>query len=174
MGINKFIYFLLGCSALFLMVDKQQETIIVNKEEKPIVSFYDSLIYDINTKNVNQIIQSKEAYFYKNMEKIINGTIITRTENTNTNMLSGTNMIKIKDDIYIDKNVHLVLNNSLDLKTEQLEYNFKTKIAKNKTFFKIVKENNTFIGENLYLDGITNHIIAKNIKIGIRMPDDKK
>jgi hypothetical protein len=173
MAINKFIFILLGCSIIFLMVDTKSEVVKKTKYEKPIVSFYDSIMYDINSKNVNKIIQSKEAYFYKEMEELVDGTIITRTQNESTNMVSGSNMIKIKDDIYIDGNVHFLMGNSADLKTEQLEYNTKTKIAKNVVPFTMIKDDDIFIGRDLYLNGNTKHIIAKNIKIKIRMTDDK-
>ena len=177
MGINKFIYLLLICSVVFLLIEKDQLIVQIQDEERPTVSFYDYIMYDITKDKVEQIVQSKEAYIYKKREELVDGVIITRSNNTeqnatNTNLLSGNNIIKMGNNIYIDGNVHLQLSNDINIKTEQLEYNLKTKIAKNNVKFVMSQNNNTFKGKELFLDGTNNHIIAKQTNIKIKVFDE--
>ncbi|MEA2017193.1 MAG: hypothetical protein U9N59_01985 [Campylobacterota bacterium] len=180
MAINKFFYSLFAIAIVFLMIEKEEVIIETTNEEKPKVSFYDSVMYDITTKNVNQMIQSSEAYIYNDREELVNGLIITKTETKEDDIEDGVNVvkadyiIKIKNDVFLDGNVHLQLDNSIDLKTEQLEYNTKSQIAKNSIAFEMTKDESNFIGDNLYLDGQNNHIIAKNAKIKLKVSDEKK
>ena len=179
MGINKFLYALFTMAIIFLMYDKKEIAIEITNEEKPKVSFYDSVMYDITTKNVSQMIQSSQAYIYKSREELIDALIVTRHETDKedetkdgVDIVRADYMIKIKNDVYLDGNVHLQLNNSIDLKTEQLEYNTQTKIAKNNIAFEMIKDESDFIGDHIYLDGQNKHIIAKNAKIKIKVLND--
>lgn len=176
MGINKFVFFLLFVSITFLMIDKQQKIVVVNQQEVPTVSFYDSVMYEITENNLNQIVHSKEAYIYDKREELVESVIIARTKkdtsNTNTNIVSSDNIVKIKNDLYMDGNVNLQLNNNLTVKTEQIQYNLKTSIAKNNIAFEIIQNGNKFTGEELFLDAKSSHIIAKNTKFQIKVFDE--
>lgn len=175
MGITKFIYFLLVCAIAFLFYEKKEEIHIVSKEEKPIVSFYESTMYSMNDKNVYQVIQSSQAYIYKNREELIDGTIISRSEDDTTigtNMVTGKSIIKKGDNIFLDGNVNLQLSNSMDINTEQMEYNLKTQVATNKTDFIIIENGDSFKGKNLYLDGTNRNIKADNAQIKIKVFDE--
>jgi len=177
MGINKFFYFLFTIAILFLLFEKKEVIVELTNEEKPTVSFYDSVMYNITTKNVNQMVQSSEAYIYNDREELVNGLIITKPEikddkEESINIVNADYIIKINDLVYLDGNVHLQLNNSIDLKTEQLEYNMKSQIAKNNIEFEMTQDESSFVGNNLYLDAQSNHIIAKNAKIKIKVLND--
>ena len=177
MGINNFLYLLFTCAVVFVSIEKKHEAVKLVQDEKPIVSFYDSIMYDITTTNIAQMIQSTQAYMYKDREELIDGLIITKSKDNNeskVNMVKGDFLLKIKNNLYLDGNVHLQLDNSIDLKTEHLEYNTQTKIARNNTVFIMTQENKTFNGKNLFLNGQTNHIIASNANIRIKVSDDKK
>jgi hypothetical protein len=179
MGINNFLYSLLTISIIFLFIDKKEIIAKVEVQEQPIVSFYDSVMYDITTKNIDQMVQSSEAYIYKNREELTDGLIVTRViknkpTDTGVNIIKADYLIKIKDDLYLDGDVHLQLSNSIDLKTEQLEYNMKTLVAKNSIDFDITQDKSHFKGNTLYLDAKNNHLIAKNAKIKIKVLKNEK
>ena len=173
MGINKFFYALFTIAIVFLVLEKEEVIVEITNDEKPKVSFYDSVMYDITTKNVNQMIQSTQAYIYNSREELVDALIVNRKEaKDNVDIVQADYMIKIKNDVYLDGNVHLQLDNSIDLKTEQLEYNIKTQIAKNNIAFEMIQDESNFMGDHLYLDGQNKHIIAKNAKIKIKVLND--
>jgi len=173
MGINKFFYALFTIAIVSLVLEKEEVIVEITNDEKPKVSFYDSVMYDITTKNVNQMIQSTQAYIYNSREELVDALIVNRKEaKDNVDIVQADYMIKIKNDVYLDGNVHLQLDNSIDLKTEQLEYNIKTQIAKNNIAFEMIQDESNFMGDHLYLDGQNKHIIAKNAKIKIKVLND--
>lgn len=173
MGINKFIYLLLICSILVLFYKKDKRIIIQNTEEKPEISFYNSTAYDITTTGVIQVARSNEAYMYKNRDEFVKGTIINKSDTHNgANILSGDHFMKIKNQLYIDGNVHLQLDNGIDIMTDQLEYNTKSKIAKNNLPFEATQYNHIFNGANLYLDIHHKYMRANDIKMKIEVTNE--
>lgn len=170
MGINKFIYFLLVCSILVIFYEKDAKIIFIDKQEKPEISFYNSTAYDISTTGVNQIVRSNEAYIYKTREELVEGTIINKGDTSKSaNIVSGDYFLKIDDQLYIDGNVNLQLENDIDISTEQLEYNLKTKIAKNNLPFEATQYGHTFDGTNLYVDIAKKYMKANNTKMKIEV-----
>jgi len=173
MDINKFIYILLTLSVLVLFYEKDKKVIIVDDEKKPAISFYDSTAYDITTSGVNQVIRSSEAYMYKTREELVNATIINKTDIGNSpNIVSGDYFLKIKDQLYIDGNVNLQLENGINIRTEQLEYNIKSKIAKNSLYFQAIQYNNRYEGKNLYLDVVKRNIKSDDTKMKIEVGNE--
>lgn len=176
MDITKFLYLLLAFSVAIFFYDIDQVDKTKDDVEKPLVSFYDSVMYNINTENVRNIIPSKEAYFYKNREEMYEGTIITRSDDSKktdtTNSISAENMIKIGDDIYLDGNVNLETAQGMSLKTEQLHYNLKTRIAQNEERFVASKGFHDFYGKNLYYDDFNRYLKAKNTHFNIKVNDE--
>jgi multidrug efflux pump subunit AcrB len=170
MGINKFVYFLLVCSILVIFYEKDAKVIVTDNQEKPEISFYNSTAYDITTEGVSAIIKSNEAYLYKTREELVDGTVISKGDTNNSaNIVSGDHFTKIEDQLYIDGNVNLQLENNIDIVTEQLEYNLKTKIANNRLPFEGTQYNHTFKGINLYVDMVNKYIKADNTKMKIEV-----
>jgi multidrug efflux pump subunit AcrB len=173
MGINKFIYILLICSILFLFYEKDTKEVFVDNEEKPEISFYNSTAYDITTTGVNEIVRSSEAYMYKTREELVDGTIISKGDTNNSaNVVSGDHFLKMENQLYIDGNVNLQLENDINVATEQLEYNIKTKIAKNSLPFEAIQYNNIFEGKNLYLDMRKKYIKSDDTKMRIEVTNE--
>jgi len=173
MGINKFIYLLLICSILVLFYKKDKRIIIQKTEEKPEISFYNSTAYDITTSGVIQVARLNEAYVYKNREEFVKGTIISKNNTHNsTNIVSGDHFMKIKNQLYIDGNVNLQLEHGINIMTEQLEYNTKSKIAKNNLPFEATQYNHIFNGTDLYLDIYNKYMKANDIKMKIEVTNE--
>jgi len=176
MGITKFLYLLLFFSIAIIFYDIDQVTNEKDEEQKPLVSFYDSVIYNVNTENVKTIIPSKEAYLYKTREELFNGMIITRSGDksniSNTNRVSADSMIKIGDDIYLDGNINMETADGMILKTEQLQYNLKTKIIQNEEKFVARKGFHDFYGNNLYYDDLNRYLQAKYTHFNIKVENE--
>ena len=176
MGITKFLYFLLIFTIAIVFYDVDQVSDEKDKQQRPLVSFYDSVMYNINTENVQNIIPSKEVYFYKTKEEIYKGTIISRSNNEkqigNFNRVSAESMVKIGDEVYLDGDVNLDTADGVSFKTEQLQYNLKTKVAQNEERFVATKGFHDFYGKNLYYDDINRYVRANYIHFNIKVENE--
>ena len=171
MGISKFMILLIIVTVVFLFVDKEE---IVEKEkakEKPKVSFFVSTMYEITEQNVKQIVKSKQADIYDIREELTDATIVGKSDKNSydTNIVSSNSMIKIEDNVFLTDTVNLQLADGTNITTEQLDYNLKTKIAKNKVPFTAVRDNDTFKGNNLFLDSMSEYITSKNAKFRMKV-----
>lgn len=176
MGITKFLYLLLAFAIgmIFYDIDKIDST---NEEsERPMVSFYDTVMYNIDTKSVNHVIPSKEAYLYKGREEMVDATVVTKEEKNrydkSTNSVSAESMIKVGDDIYLDGNVDLQMANGMQLKTEQLQYNIKKKIVQNEQRFVVTKDFHDFYGRHLYYDLTKQELNAEDTHFKIKVENE--
>ena len=170
MGVTKFLIFLLICSIVVLSSTKDVNRSMIQQDKKPIVEFYNSTIYTINTKRVAQTIQAEKTYIYKNSKELVSATIVLNSaEGINT--INADNIVQSGDNLYLNGSVLLETFRGLSLKTQSLVYNLSTKIITNNIPFFIVAKENSFTGENLYYD-ITNNILkAKNIKAQINIQE---
>jgi hypothetical protein len=176
MGIGKFTFILTFCAIAFMFYEKEQVVIANKIEVKPKISFYNSIMYEITQDGVTQVVQSKSALMYDKRDEFKETMIIAKSNkkygNINTHTLYGDNIIKIGDELYLDGKVNLQLADGTDLKTEQLEYNIKTNIAKNSKPFILTKDKDILAGESLYFDPNTVHIIAQKTKFKIKVKDE--
>ncbi|MEA2049479.1 MAG: LPS export ABC transporter periplasmic protein LptC [Campylobacterota bacterium] len=176
MGITKFIYLLLFFAALFLFYSKENIVKVIEKVEKPLVEFENSVMYDISKDGLSQVIQSQNAYKFTNSEQLKNATILIKSkkDNNKSTTISAEQIVKVSDDLYLNKNVIFETENKITLKTEELQYNLKDLIAKNNSFFKITENNNSFEGERLYFNGKINHIKASKTHFKIDLKENNE
>jgi len=175
MGISKFMISLIMFTMVFLVIEK--ETIVQKKEKKvlPKVSFFDSTMYEITKKNVNQIVKSEQADIYDKKEELIDATVIVRSKKNNneTNVVSSNSMIKKDKLLFLKDTVNLQLSDGTNIKTEQLDYNLETKVAQNKVPFVAINQKNSFLGTNLFLDSVTEYLKAKNTKFRMKVEENE-
>lgn len=171
MGISKFMILLIIFTLGFLFIDKDQSVQKVRQESKPKVSFFDSTMYEITEQNVNQIVKSKQADIYEKNEKLTDATIVIKSDKNSydTNIISANSMIKIGDKVYLNDKVNLQLSDGTNIKTEQLDYNLKTKIVQNSVPFIAKRDNDTFKGENLFLNSVSEYIKAEKTKFRMKV-----
>lgn len=171
MGISKFMIILIILTIGFLFIEKEQKIQKSKQELKPKVSFTDSTMYEITEDNVQQIVKSKQADIYDTTEKLIEATIVVKADKNSydTNIVSANSMIKVGDKVYLNDKVNLDLSDGTNIKTEQLDYNLKTKIAENSVFFTAFRGTDTFEGNNLFLDSITENMRAEKTKFRMKV-----
>jgi len=175
MGISKFMMSLIIFTLIFLFVEKDQIIQKVQNEKKPTVSFIDSTMYEITEVNIKQIVKSKQTDIYNEREELKDATIVARSNNNSydTNIVSSKNMIKIDDKVFLSDSVNLQLSNGTNIKTEQLNYNLKTKIAYNDVDFTAIRDTDTFKGNSLYLDSVNNHLKAEKTKFRMKVGNNE-
>jgi len=174
MGINKFLIILIIFVVGFLIVEKEKVEQQTDTTEQPKVTFYDSTMYEITEKDVNQIVKSKQVNIYDTKEELFSATIVSKSTKSSkdTSIVSGNKIIKTGDKIYLEGSVNLQLHDGTNIKTEQLYYNTKTKIANNSVDFIAVRDTNTFNGNTLYLDILNENINAKKTKFRMKVQND--
>lgn len=179
MGINRFIYLLLILSVLFIFYKKDIVSTHVKPEEKPLVVFNDSVMYDLSLNSIEYIIQSQRAFVYEAHNELYDAVIMSRVDKKQSDSveidnLSARNIVKHGDNIYLNDDVRYDSYDGLIFKTESLQYNIKSKIATNDTYFDAVKEKHTFDGDTLYYDSMNKKMRAGNthFKIGLKETDE--
>ena len=172
MGITKFIYLLLIISIGFLFYKQENNVKIINSQQKPLMVFENSLVYDISQKGVTKIVEFEKTFVYDNYEKSINATIVSRDDkNGTTDILSAQKILKRGDKLSLVGNIHLLNDKDFNLETEELQYNLKTKVAQNRTNFRLEKANVVLYGDSLYYDAINNNIEASKSQFRIKLKD---
>jgi hypothetical protein len=175
MAIDKFIYilfvFVLGIQ--FINIDtKKKDTKIA---EQPLLILKDSIIYSLNSENMDKIIESRVFTKYKATEVLETATIVTRTNKENVNnVLSADFMIKKQDKIELIDNIKYTQGNNISLETNKLNYNLTTKIATNDVKFNGIYNNNIIKGTHLYLDTQKNIIKSKNTHFDIKTKENNE
>ena len=175
MGISKFMILLIIFTLIFLLIEKDNTVAKVQQKTKPKVSFYDSTMYEITEENIQQIVKSKLADIYDKREELIDATIVTKADNSSykTDILSSNIMIKKGDKVFLRDKVNLQLADGTNIKTQQLDYNVNTKIARNKVPFIAIRGNDTFKGDTLFLDSVSEHLKANKAKFRMKVENNE-
>jgi len=156
MVIRIFIFVLLSLSVFAYFIPVEENTRKNSNEDIALLTFKDSTMYTLTTDSMNRIIDSKEAFRYKNRD-IMYGSVLTLKGKDKDNkeimdILLSDMIIKEGDDFKFLNNVKYKRDNSITLTTNELLYNDKTGIARNTLPFEGTYFNNYIKGENIYLN----------------------
>ncbi len=156
---------LLSATTIFQKKQIQKKTTIL-----PAITFTNSTMYDINTKEVLQIVQSKKALHYKTKDELFDATVVLRSKNkkNETDTIIGKYILKKQDKLKFKGDVVLSRNNSFILSTPFLNYNLKTRVGQNQHKFKLDYLSHSLRGNKLYFDGINDIIKANNAKFKLK------
>jgi len=177
MAINRFIYILFITLILLLFIGFDKESIKKEDIDKPMLTFYDSTMYSINEKEVNQIIQSKKALRFKTKDEIYDGTIVIRANTKEGDNLTDTisalyivkqgNNIKFLNEVKYNRGAFIMLT------TDELEYNIQTKIAWNNMPFTAIYNGNKLEGSSFYVDSVNSYFKARQAHFEVISNKDK-
>jgi hypothetical protein len=82
MGIKTFVLSLLIISISLLIATVVFTPVkIVKQKTVPAVTFINSIMYDINTQEVTQLVKSKKAYHFNTKDELYDATIILKSQN---------------------------------------------------------------------------------------------
>lgn len=164
--------FLFAIGGLFFSSQTTQSQII--SKEKPMLVFDNSTMYTLSELGVERIVNSTKAERYKNKDIMQNGKIIMRAKDRNiTDYVSANTIIKRGDKFEFLKNAKYNRENYISLKSDEMFYNAKTKIATNNIPFKGRYYDNILNGEKLYFDTNTSVIKANKAHFEIETEKNK-
>lgn len=156
MAIKAFVFILLVLSAFsyFVPVDAVHKKSV--DKDIPLLIFDEPIMYTLTTQSMNRIVYSKKATRYKDRDQLINGALTLRSMDSKngeiTDTLLSDMIIKRGDDFKFLNNVKFTRNDYVTIKTNELLYNSKTKIATNTLPFEGNYFNHYIKGVNIYLD----------------------
>jgi LPS export ABC transporter protein LptC len=175
MAINRFIYLMLALSVLFLFYKRDTSGVDKKEQIKPVVTFKESVMYDLSTENIEHILHSKKALIYNDHDELYDATLMARakksTDTEDINNISANIINKYNNDIYFNGNVIYNSYDGLIFKTEELEYNTENKIAKTDTFFEATKGSSNFKGSSLIYDSLKSKATAEDTKFRIDLKE---
>ena len=178
MDIKLFTYILLAFSigTYFIPVENRINNNAL--KDTPLVIFEEPLMYTINEKSINRIVQSSHAVRYRNRDEMFNADIILKNndekQNFNSESLKADIIIK-KGDVYsLIDNVKYKRDDFINLNTKELFYNEKTRIAYNKQPYDGNYFDNYVKGKVLYLDINNNFMKSQDIHFEIDMNKKEK
>jgi GH43 family beta-xylosidase len=162
MVLNIFMLLIIAISVLLTNINVETKEEVVTYKNIPLITFRDSIMYEIDEVAVQKIIKSQEALNYKQRDELYDATIITRNTDNLSDIISAEFILK-KEQIYkLYENVSLDTSNNTHLRSDYLVYDEKSFVIKNNTDFVLNYNESTLKGTNLYFDAKNNIINAKN------------
>ena len=152
------IIIIIGIALTQLKVDVPEENTKV--EKKPLIVFYDSIMYELDENSVQRTVQSKQFLHFDTRDEIYDGTIVVRTKENLGDSISAEYIQRETNEYKFYQNVHAVTGMGERLMSDRLFYNDITKIISNDTVFTMIKDDNTLVGNNLYFDTIKEYFSA--------------
>lgn len=135
---------------------------------KPNIEMVGVMNYSISEDGVSHIAKATKVLRFSNYDKFYTIDITKRSEDNMFENLKADSGKLVKDDLTLKGDVRYSNSNSINFKTEQIEYNLKTEVAKTNTEF-ILKDNRSVTsGASLVYKSIEGKIFAKSIKTVIK------
>lgn len=177
MDIKLFNYslLLLAIGTYFIPVENR----VKNDDIKdiPLVVFEKPLMYTITDKNVSRIVEGSHAVKYKTRDEMYDANIVLRNnlekKDYNIETLEAQVIIKKGDNLTLRNDVKYNRDNFINLSTDALDYNIKTKVAMNDVPYDGYYYNNRINGNSLYLDGMKNNIKSKDVHFEIEVKNKR-
>lgn len=171
MAIRIFVFVLLIVSIISFVASFTTNKQKVEDQDRAALTFHDSTIYILTENNVESIVNSKKVMRYKNRDVMYNGELINKVKNSDNivDSVKSDIILKIADKLTFINNVHYQRGNTIVLKTDELNYDTKTKIATNNKPFVGTYNSSELKGDSLYLDLNQSIIKAKNSTFRIEM-----
>lgn len=175
MGIDKVIFglFFVAIASIFYTIESDDKKDF--NKDKAFMIVENSVVYTLNEKNIERIIESKKFSKYPESEILNDGIIITRIKNKNnqTSVLSADYMYKTNNKVELIDNVKYDRGTDISLNTSRLFYDLNTKIATNDVAFKGKFKTNIMTGTHLYLDTQNDVIKSKQTKFTLDLKENK-
>jgi hypothetical protein len=174
MAINVFVISIIVISIFFTNMKVEKKVIKREYVNIPLIVFEDSTMYDINQKEISQIVQSRQALNYKDRDELYDATIIVRNDKNSSDNISAEYILKQKEIYKLYQSVNLSHGDSSILTSDYIEYDSIKKIAKNNVEFILSYNDSQLRGKNLYFDSVKAIIKAENTYFKLKIKDKNK
>jgi hypothetical protein len=164
-----FIMFIVSSFSLFISIDKKKEATV--REDKPIMIFDKSVLYTINSQEIQRIVDSKKTLIYNKKEESYDSKVVLKTtENGIVDTLVSDYTLKIDNKISFLGNVVFNRSDFMKLTSEEVFYDISNKIAHNSKDFVASYYNNKLTGNSFYTKDIY-YMKSKDVTFEIELKD---
>ncbi|MCK9337961.1 MAG: hypothetical protein M0P43_09045 [Arcobacteraceae bacterium] len=164
-----FITFIISLFTLFIGVGTKQK--IQESEEKPIMIFDNSVLFTINSQEIQRIVDSKKTLIYKKKEESFDSKVVFKTtENNIYDTLISDYTLKVGNKISFLGNVVFERSDFMKLTSEEVFYDLSKKIAHNTKDFVASYYNNKLTGNSFYTKDIY-YMKSKDVTFEIELKD---
>lgn len=177
MDIKFFTYILLflAMGAYFIPVDNIQKD--DDSKDIPLVIFEKPLMHTLNEQNVSRTVSANTVVRYETRDEMYDANIFLRNNLENKDYkietLEAQIIIKKDDNLSLSNNVKYKRDDFINLNTNKLDYNLKTKTAQNNVPYNGNYFNNKINGNNLYLDGNKSYMKSDDVHFEIEVKNNK-
>lgn len=163
MAIRAFIYTLLGLTLISFFFSANTEQANIKVKDKPGLVFDDSIMYTLTSEGMSRIVISKKAERYKTKDMMYDGKIITESKDGNyTDYISADLMVKRGEKFKFINNAKYNRENFIELNSDEILYDAKTRIATNTMPFTGRYYDHTIKGTHLYFNTFESIMRANN------------
>jgi len=170
-----YLLLLLAIGAYFIPVENRENNIDI--KDIPLVVFEKPLMYTLTDKNLSRTVEASNAIRYKTRDEMYNANILLRNnlekKDYKIETLEAQVIIKKGDELSLRKDVKYNRDSFINLNTDALDYNLKTRLARNSVPYDGYYHNNSIKGTNLYLDGTKNYIKSNNVHFKIEIKNKR-
>jgi LPS export ABC transporter protein LptC len=150
---------------LFLLYQKPYDVqLSTNSENEPNIEMIDVTNYSITQEGVTHIVKATKVLRFSRYDEFFNIDTIRKSKEYFLEKLKADRGKLVGDNLYLKGNIRYKNSDNVKFKSEEVDYNLKTKIVKTDVDFTL--ENNRTIthGTSLLYKTIEKKIYANNIK----------
>jgi len=155
MALRVFIFVLLIISIMSILVPIDNNKIESLQKDIALVTFNNSTMYTLDDIHVTRVVSSTKTVRFKSRDEMYDATFLNRVKSNESGIFDIFNADFIEKkgaDLKFLDNVKYNRNGFISLKTDVLYYNLDTKIGYNEAPFVAEYNNNSLIGNNIYID----------------------
>ncbi|MBD3841389.1 MAG: LPS export ABC transporter periplasmic protein LptC [Campylobacterales bacterium] len=176
MGIRVFFFCLtmMGLFVMFYEIDASAE-IKESKEQIPLVEFTNATMFELDQAGVKQVLQSERAFIFKTKERFQKAHVVQQNkEKQEYTIINSDEVLKVKEKFELTGNVQIKNWDDSTLEATKILYDNKTHIMNSIGKFTFQKDSSVIVGDDLYYEYETNHMVSKNNKMKILLKDNNE
>jgi len=170
LALKFFYYFIvLFFSVMFFLIFQKPYDIQVSQTSKsePSIEMFDVVNYSISEDGILHIAKATKVSRFLEYDKFYNIDSVRRSKDNFFENLKADSAKLKKDNLSFEGSVFYKNSNSVKFRTEKIDYNLKTRVAKTDVDF-ILEDNRTVThGASLVYNTIESKIYATNIKLTV-------
>lgn len=174
MAIRVFIYSLMFLVVISFITSGDAQKREIKPEDKPGLIFDNSTVYTLTQEGLSRIIISQRAERYKTKDVMYQGKIITESKKDGyTDFISADLMVKRGDKFKFINNAKYNRENFIEVNSDEILYNAKTRIATNSMPFTGKYYEHTLNGSHLFFNANNSTIKAKKAHFEVQTTKEK-
>ena len=167
MAVKFLYYFIFGFVAImvFLLYQKPYDVVkSKNSKNSPNIEMLNMVNYSITEDGIAHIVRASKVLRFVDHDEFYNVDATRKSKETLLENLKANSGVLKKDDLKLAGNVHYKNSDSVQFKSQEADYNLKTKVFKTDVDFTLEDNRSITHGTSMVYKTIEGKIYANNIK----------